>query len=227
MKNISRALLAVGLCTALCAVACAQPPGGAKKEEGGTQLKTFEVKNANLAEVQQYLTRHFTPAASTPTSKPGPGTTPAPAPAAPAPTIRVTVEPKLKALFVRGPAAEVDKAGQIVAVLDGTTDKGPVHVIALQHVPAEDAMKSLTALNLAKGVTPLPQSRLLVLAQGDPVIEQVKLVIGGLEPLFAPEPKTEVKKPEPKPEPKPEEKKPEVKKPETKPEEKKPGPGGK
>jgi hypothetical protein len=180
LKDFARAWIAVGLFAALCGAAGAQP-AGPKKDEGSAQLKTFVVKNANLTEAQQYLVRYFTPAAP----PPKPGT----APAAPKPTILVAVEPKTKTLFVRGPAAEVETAGKIIAQLDGSDARGPLNVLVLQYAPVDEAMKVLTSLDLAKSVSPLPQSRLLILPQDDPTADEVKTVLVRLEAAFKPEPK--------------------------------------
>jgi hypothetical protein len=192
-KDFSRVLIAASLLAALCATAGAQPGGGlkkdtapGKKDDATSQLKTFTVKNANLAEVQQYLTKHFTPAPS----KPGA------AAVAGKPTILVAVEPKTKTIFVRGPAPDVDEAGKVIAQLDGMDTKGPLNVIALQNVSVDEAMKVLTALDLARSVSPCPQSRLLILPQGDPTADEVKTVLVRLESAFKPETKVKV---EPKP----------------------------
>jgi hypothetical protein len=181
LRDFARAWIAVGLFAALCGTAGAQP-AGLKKDDGSAQLKTFVVKNANLTEVQQFLTKYFTPATPTPKA----GTTPTPA----KPTILVAAEPKSKTLFVRGPAAELEAAGKIIAQLDGSDVKGPLNVIPLQDVSVDEAMKVLSSLDLAKSVSPLPQSRLLILPQDDPTADEVKTVLVRLEAAFKPETKT-------------------------------------
>jgi hypothetical protein len=184
LKDFSRAFMAVGLLAALGAAASAQPTGVPKKDDAAGQLKAYSVRNANPTEVQQILTRYFTP---TPTpAKPGV------APAAAKPTILVAVEPKTKTLFVRGPSADVEAAGKIIAQLDSGDSKGPLRVLAVQHVPVEEAMRVLTALDLAKSVVPCPLSHLLILPQDDSSADEVQTVVNRLEAAFKPETKVKL-----------------------------------
>jgi hypothetical protein len=197
---------------ALCATATAQPPGTkeqpakttdkkdeVKKDEGrkdapkpndATQVKAFELKSANAGEVQQFLTRHFTPPTAAVSTKPG---TPVPPPVAGKPSIQLAYDARTKVLFVRGSAADVETAGKMIAQLEGGAGAaGPLTVIHLRNTTADEVMKVLAALELNGKVHACPMSKALVLAPNDPNADQIKTVIERLDAAKAetkPEPK--------------------------------------
>jgi hypothetical protein len=206
MKVLTRSVVAFVLCAALCAVATSQPPGDkaqpvkdeTKKDTGAkngdaTQVKAFDLKNANANEVQQFLTKHFTPTAVPVATKVG---TTAPAPVAGKPSIHLAYDTRTKALFVRGTAADVELAGKMIAQLDagpnGLSGTGhPLTVIYLRNTTADEVMKVLTALEIGGKVHSCPMSKALVLPQSDPNADQIKTVVERLDakPETKPEPK--------------------------------------
>jgi hypothetical protein len=149
---------------------------GIVKKEEATQIKTFEMKDANIADLQQVLSR-FAP------SKSGK-------------QLLVVADPKTKTLFIRGTPTDVEMAAKIIAQLEGDakTD-GPLHVIHLQYTPVDDAMRVLTALELNTRVFPCQSHKALILAQGEQNMDQVKTVVEKLETANKP---NTGKKPEPK-----------------------------
>jgi hypothetical protein len=135
---------------------------GIVKKEEATQIKTFEMKDANITDLQQVLAR-FAPSKS---GKP----------------LLVVADPKTKVLFIRGTQADVEVAAKIIAQLEGEgKTPGPLEVIHLQYTPVDDAMRVLTALELNARVFPCPGHKALILAQGEASLDQVKAVVEKLE----------------------------------------------
>ena len=163
------------MCVTLYATTAGQPPaGGAKdqpakkdeakkdktKKDNGTVVKAFELKSANASEIQQFLVKYLVAPAGD--EKPGP---------------LVAADGKTRTVFVRGPAADVDTAGKIVAQLDGDSADGPLLVIRLQNAAVEEVMRVLNALELGSRVYPLQLSGALAIPRDETNMNQIKAVI--------------------------------------------------
>ncbi|QJW93583.1 secretin N-terminal domain-containing protein [Frigoriglobus tundricola] len=153
-----------------------EPKKDEPKKAEPSVVKAFEFKTANPAEVQQLVTKYASAQAG---SKGGAGR----------PAVLIAVDPKTKTLFVRGAAADVETAGKIIAQLDNGATDGPLHVIHLQTVAAEEVMRVLGQLDLAAAVHPCPGSRSLVIAHGATNVDQIKTVIEKLDGPSKPAPK--------------------------------------
>lgn len=141
-----------------------------------TVVKTFELKNANPNEIQQFLSKHLAAAAA----KHG------------RPPFLVAVDFKNKTVFVRGATADVETAGKVIAQIDGGSSKdGPLNVIVLQYTSIEEAMRILNSLELGGSVHACPASHVLVIPHSATNVDQIKAIVEKLEACNKPKPKTE------------------------------------
>jgi|GEM_PF-4466567 len=192
-KLSMRSIVAVALSVILGTLATAQQPAAntnaqpakkvdskdtVKKDEPKkteTVVKTFELKNANPNEIQQFLTKHLAAAAA----KQG------------RPPFLVAVDSKNKTVFVRGAAGDVDTAGKIIAQLDGGSMDGPLNVIVIQYSSFDEVMRILNLLELGTAVHACPASHVLVIPHGVANVDQIKTIVEKLEASNKPKPKTE------------------------------------